>query len=41
MHRTGWIIPAFRAFIGIYICGFGWRLGLPAGGLDDGKPFVA
>ena len=37
MHRSGWIIPAFCAFIGIHICGFGWRLGLPAGALMVGS----
>ena len=37
MHRSGWIIPALCAFIGIYICGLGWRLGLPAGALMVGS----
>jgi len=37
MHRSGWIIPAFCAFIGIHICGFGWLLGLPAGALMVGS----
>ena len=37
MHRSGWIIPVLCAFIGIYICGLGWRLGLPAGLLMVGS----
>ena len=37
MHRSGWLIPAVCAFLGIWICGFGWRLGLPAGALMMGS----
>ena len=37
MHRSGWLIPAVCAFLGIRICGFGWRLGLPAGALMMGS----